>query len=196
MAEQEQTPEIAVAITESAVEAATEVKVAEANSVTNIEVLTQQLEEARVKAEQHWNQLLRMKADMENLHKRQAREVENAHKFALDNFVRELIQVWDSLEMGLVAAAAPDADVAKLQEGTALTMKMFADVMNKFGVQRLDPLGQPFNPDYHQAMSMLPREDMEPNRVAMVMQKGCTLNGRLVRPALVIVSTAPIPPAS
>ena len=127
---------------------------------------------------------------MENLQKRQARELENAHKFALDGFVRELIQIWDSLEMGYTAAQTQDADVAQLRHGTELTLKLFADVMGKFGVQRLDPIGQVFNPDFHQAMSMQIREDMEPNRVAVVMQKGCTLNGRLMRPALVIVSQA------
>ena len=125
---------------------------------------------------------------MENLQKRQARELENAHKFALDSFVRELLQVWDSLELGQAAAQAPEADLARLREGTELTTKLFGDVMSKFGVQWLDPLGAPFNPDYHQAMSIQLRSDLEPNHVAIVMQKGCTLNGRLVRPALVIVS--------
>lgn len=152
--------------------------------------LSMELEEARAKAQQHWNQLLRMRADMENLQKRQARELENAHKFALDSFVRELLQVWDSLELGQSAAGAADADLMRIKEGIELTIKMFKDVMSKFGVERLDPLGMPFNPAYHQAISVQLRDDLEANHVAIVMQKGCTLNGRVVRPALVIVSQA------
>lgn len=152
------------------------------------EELTKKLEDSQTKADQYWNQLLRVRAEMENLQKRQTRELENAHRFALDGFVRELLQVWDSLELGLTAAQAKDTDVAKLQEGMELTLKLCGDVMGKFGVQRLDPIGMPFNPDYHQAMAMQSCSDTMPNQVVMVMQKGCTLNGRLVRPALVVVS--------
>jgi molecular chaperone GrpE len=153
--------------------------------------LNRLLEDARSKADQHWDQLLRVRAEMENLQKRQARELENAHKFALDNFVRELLQVWDSLELGHAAAADPGVDMARLREGTELTLKLFGDVMGKFGVQAVDPAGEPFNPDYHQAMSMQPRADLAPGHVVTVLQKGYTLNGRLVRPALVIVSSKP-----
>jgi molecular chaperone GrpE len=149
-----------------------------------------QLEDARSKAEQHWEQVLRARAEMENLQKRQARELENAHKFALDSFVRELLTVWDSLELGQAAAQDPAADVARLREGMELTLKQFGDVMAKFGVQRVDPVGEAFNPDYHQAMSMQPSSELAPNHVLSVLQKGYTLNGRLVRPALVIVSQA------
>jgi molecular chaperone GrpE len=162
-----------------------------AGPATAVEDLTKVLEDARSKADQHWEQLLRARAEMENLQKRQARELENAHKFALDTFVRELLQVWDSLELGHEAAQDPGVDVARLREGTELTLKLFGDVMGKFGVQRLDPVGEPFNPDYHQAMSLQPSEDLEPNHVVTVVQKGYTLNGRLVRPALVIVSRKP-----
>jgi molecular chaperone GrpE len=154
------------------------------------EDLTRLLEDARSKADEHWNQLLRVRAEMENLQKRQARELENAHKFALDNFVRELLQVWDSLELGHSAAQDPEVDVAKLREGTELTLKLMGDVMGKFGVTPVDPVGEPFNPELHQAMTMQPRDDMPPNHVAAVVQKGYLLNGRLVRPALVMVSQA------
>jgi molecular chaperone GrpE len=149
------------------------------------------LVDARTKADQLWVLLLGARAEMENLQKRQARELENAHKFALDTFVRELLQVWDSLELGQMAAQDPGVEVARLREGTELTLKLFGDVMGKFGVQRLDPVGEPFNPDYHQAMSLQPSKDLEPNHVMTVVQKGYTLNGRLVRPALVIVSRKP-----
>ena len=155
------------------------------------EDLTKLLEDARAKADEHWDQLLRSHAEMENLKRRHARDLENAHKFALDSFVRELLQVWDSLELGHSAALEQTADVEKLREGTELTLKLFGDVMAKFNVAQIDPAGKPFNPDFHQAMSMQQRGDMPPNHVVTVVQKGYTLNGRLVRPALVIVSRAP-----
>jgi len=154
------------------------------------EELGRLLEDARAKADEHWNQLLRVKAEMDNLVKRQARELENAHKFALESFVNNLLSVWDSLELGHDAALEEAADVAKLREGTELTLKMLRDVMAKFGVEQIDPEGAPFNPDFHQAMSTQPRGDVPPNTVVAVVQKGYTLNGRLVRPALVMVSQA------
>jgi molecular chaperone GrpE len=150
--------------------------------------LTMLLEDARARADEAQNQLLRLRAEMENMSRRQAKELENAHKFALEGFVKELLQVRDSLELGHSAAMAPDADVAKLREGTELTLKLLSDVMGKFGVERIDPEGEPFNPDYHQAMSTQPRSDVPPNTVVSVVQSGYLLNGRLIRPALVMVS--------
>ncbi|MEA3639232.1 MAG: nucleotide exchange factor GrpE [Lamprobacter sp.] len=152
--------------------------------------LSMLLEDARAKADEAHNQALRLRAEMENMSRRQAKELENAHKFALEGFVKELLQVRDSLELGQAAAAAPDADVSKLREGTELTLKLLRDVMTKFGVERIDPEGEPFNPEYHQAMSMQPRSDVPPNTVVNVVQSGYLLNGRLVRPALVMVSQA------
>lgn len=152
--------------------------------------LTMLLEDARARADDAHNQILRVRAEMENMSRRQAKELENAHKFALDSFVKELLQVRDSLELGQAAADAPDADVAKLREGTELTLKLLRDVMAKFGVERIDPEGEPFNPDYHQAMAMQPRSDVPPNTVVNVVQSGYLLNGRLMRPALVMVSQA------
>jgi molecular chaperone GrpE len=152
--------------------------------------LTVLLEDARAKADDAHNQLLRVRAEMENMKRRQGKELENAHKFALEGFVKELLQVRDSLELGKAAADAPDADVEKLREGTELTLKLLTDVMAKFGIERIDPEGEPFNPDYHQAMSMQPRADLPPNTVVAVVQSGYLLNGRLMRPALVMVSQA------
>jgi len=149
------------------------------------------LEDARAKADEHWNQLLRARAEIENLRRRQASELEKAHKFALDGFVRELLQVRDSLELGQAAAHGEGADLDKLREGMDLTLKLLADVMGKFGVEPVEPEGSPFNPEYHQAMSMQPRDDVPPGTVITVIQKGYLLNGRLVRPALVIVSQQP-----
>jgi molecular chaperone GrpE len=148
------------------------------------------LEDARAKADEHWDLVLRTQAELENLKRRQERELENAHKYALEKFVGEIVGVWDSLELGNLAAQDDDADVAKLREGTELTLQQLSSVMNKFGVEQINPEGEPFNPDFHQAMSMQPRDDVPPNTVVTVIQRGYTLNGRLVRPALVMVSQA------
>lgn len=150
--------------------------------------LTMLLEDARARADQTHEQLLRARAEMENMTRRQAKELENAHKYALEGFVRELLAVRDSLELGRAAAQDPAADLAKLLEGTELTLKLLTDVMGKFGVERVDPEGEPFNPEYHQAMSIQPRSDVPPNTVVNVVQSGYLLNGRLMRPALVMVS--------
>lgn len=153
---------------------------------------TDLLEEARAKADENWDQLLRVRAEMENLKRRQANELEKAHKFALEGFVRELLQVRDSLELGHDAVQQDKgADIAKIREGAELTLKLFADVMGKFGIERIDPQGEPFDPAYHQAMTMQPTADAAPNTVVTVIQKGYLLNGRLMRPATVIVAAAP-----
>jgi molecular chaperone GrpE len=150
--------------------------------------LAGELAAARAKADENWDQLLRARAEMENLRRRHATELEKAHKFALDGFVRELLQVRDSLELGHGAAQEEAASIAKLREGTELTLKLLGDVMSKFGVEVIEPLGETFDPQYHQAMAMQPRDDVAPNTVVTVVQKGYTLNGRLVRPAMVMVS--------
>ncbi len=147
------------------------------------------LEDARSKADDHWNQVLRLQAELENLRKRNQRELENAHKYALEKFTRELLPVKDSLEMGLAAATEEtDESTANLQEGTELTLKMLQTALEKFGVKEINPEGQPFDPELHQAMSAVPSEDAEPNTVLSVMQKGYLLNDRLIRPAMVIVT--------
>ncbi len=153
------------------------------------EELGRLLEDARNKADEHWDQVVRTRAELDNLKKRHQRELENAHKYGLEKFVGELLGVWDSLEMGY-EAAKENHDVEKLLEGTELTLKMLADAMNKFGVEQIDPQGQPFDPELHQAMSMVPTDDVPPNTVVQVVQKGYALNGRLVRPAMVMVSQA------
>ncbi len=149
-----------------------------------------QLEEARAKAEENWDKLLRVQAEMENLRKRTARDLESARKYALEKFAGELLAVRDSLEMGLDAARG-ETDVAKIREGTELTLKMLAQVMEKFGIEPVEPQGERFDPDRHQAMSMQENAELEPNTVLTVMQKGYLLNDRLLRPAMVIVSKAP-----
>ncbi|MBB1126351.1 nucleotide exchange factor GrpE [Thiospirillum jenense] len=146
------------------------------------------LEDARTRADQTHEQLLYARADIENLKRRHTKELENAHKFALEGFARELLQVRDSLELGHAAALEPDANFDKLREGMELTLKLLSDVMNKFGVVRIDPDGEPFNPEYHQAISMQPRTDVPPGTIVTVIQSGYSLNGRLMRPALVMVA--------
>lgn len=153
--------------------------------------LTARLEEARAEVAAAQERLLRTHAELENLKRRQANELEKAHKFALDGFVRELLQVRDSLELGHTAALDEGTDLAKLREGTELTLKLLGDVMGKFGVAQLDPRGEPFDPEYHQAMTMQPTAEAAPNTVVTVVQKGYLLNGRLVRPAMVIVAAEP-----
>ena len=154
------------------------------------EELSLMLEDARSKADENWDQLVRARADVENLRKRHERDLENAHKFALERFVNDLLSVRDSMELGISAAQDENIDVAKLKEGAELTLKLLADVMEKYNVQQIDPEGEPFNPEFHQAMSMQLRDDVPPNTVIAVVQKGYTLNGRLVRPAMVMVSQA------
>ena len=150
------------------------------------------LEDARNKADEHWNQCLRLQAEIENLRKRAERDVANAHKFALEKFLTELLPVKDSLEMGLAAAAEGEQiDVAKLKEGTELTLKMLGDALEKYGIREINPEGEKFDPAFHEAMSMQEREDVDPNTVVTVVQKGYTLNDRLIRPAMVIVAKAP-----
>jgi molecular chaperone GrpE len=154
------------------------------------EELTLLLEDARNKADDHWNLVLKTQADLENLRKRQARELENAHKYALEKFVNELLPIRDSMEMGISAADGENIDPAKLKEGMDLTLKLLSDMMEKFDIKEVNPEGEKFNPDLHQAMSMQESSELEPNTVMAVMQKGYLLNDRLVRPAMVIVSKA------
>jgi len=152
--------------------------------------LAQLLTDARSKADEHWDQLMRTRAELENLRKRSQRDLENAHKFALERFSQDLLQVWDSLELGHQAAQDEQVDVQKLREGTELTLKLLSDVMNKNGVEQIDPEDQPFNPEYHQAVAVQERDDVAPNTVVAVVQRGYLLKGRLLRPAMVMVSKA------
>jgi len=168
-----------------------QVEVQDVAAPPNHEELTLLLEDARNKVDEHWNQVLRLQAEMENLRKRAARDLESAHKFALDRFVADLLPVKDSLELGLAAAQDSSAGaVQKLREGTELTLKMLSQVLEKFGVREINPQGEPFNPEFHQAMTLQPSAQVPPNTVMNVFQKGYVLNERLVRPAMVVVSAA------
>ena len=137
------------------------------------------------------DQLLRSAAEVENIRRRSARDVEKAHKFALEKFANELLPVVDSLEKAIEASGDVGAEGARaLAEGVELSLKLFVGVLEKSGVVQIDPLGEPFDPQLHEAMAMVPNPDAEPNSVMDVMQKGYSLNGRLVRAAKVVVSGA------
>ena len=132
---------------------------------------------------------LRAQADAANVQRRAEQEIDKARKFALDRFVGELLPVVDNMERALSAATDSGAE-APIIEGLELTLKSFMDALKKSGVEIVDPQGEPFDPQLAQAMSMVENPDVEPNTVIAVMQKGYTLNGRLVRPAMVMVSKA------
>lgn len=149
--------------------------------------LLDQIQQAHSKAEENWQLLLRTKAEMENLRRRTQKDLENAHKYGIEKFVNEILPVMDSMELGL---AAEDVSVESLREGMELTKKMITQLFEKFNIQAINPEMQPFDPELHQAMSMQPSSDVEPDTVIAVMQKGYTLNDRLVRPAMVMVSKA------
>ncbi len=135
------------------------------------------------------DQVLRAHADAQNARRRAEQDVEKAHKFALEKFTKELLPVIDSLERAIEAFDQNDAPEA-LREGVEMTLSMFISTLGKFSVEQLNPEGEPFDPQFHEAMSMVPNPEVEPNTVIAVMQKGYLLNGRLVRPAMVMVSKA------
>jgi molecular chaperone GrpE len=135
--------------------------------------------------------VLRAQADAQNVMRRAEQDVEKARKFALERFCGELLPVVDNLERALEAAPAENEVVKPIAEGVQLTLKSFLDALRKFNIEVVDPMGEPFDPQRHQAMTMVENGNVEPNTVIAVMQKGYTLNGRLVRPAMVMVSKAP-----
>ncbi len=155
-----------------------------------IEELKLQWEQAEQKAQDNWNKAVRVQAEMENLKKRTQKDLEDAHKFALTGFAKELLPVLDSLVLGLQAATGDSEDVKKFRVGSELTIKQFESVFAKFNIIAIDPLGQPFNAEQHQAMVMQVVDGAEPNTVVNVFQKGYMLNGRLLRPAMVVVAKA------
>ncbi len=157
------------------------------NVTASIEILSQEIEALQQAADENLNKALRASAELENMRKRTSRDVENAHKYALEKFVTELLPIIDSMELGITATDSAD-DIAGLREGMDLTLKMFSDTLEKFGVRVVDPQGEKFNPELHEAVSMQEYEDAEPGTVISVIQKGYELNGRLVRPAMVMVA--------
>ena len=156
--------------------------------VSQDSALEQQLEELTDQLAQAKDQVLRAHAESQNIKRRAEQDVEKAHKFALDKFVGELIPVMDSLEKGLESAEQAEGNHEGVLEGMRLIQKQFLDAMAKFKVEQVNPVGEPFDPNFHQAISMVPNPDMESNTVMDVFQKGYTLHGRVVRPAMVVVT--------
>ncbi|MFJ3483504.1 nucleotide exchange factor GrpE [Pseudomonas sp. NPDC090202] len=155
---------------------------------TRVQVLEEQLATAQ-------DQSLRAAADLQNVRRRAEQDVEKAHKFALEKFASDLLPIVDSLERGLDLSNPDDESIRPMREGIELTLKMFNDTLKRFQLEAIDPHGQPFNAEHHQAMAMQESADVEPNSVLKVFQKGYQLNGRLLRPAMVVVSKAPSPVA-
>jgi molecular chaperone GrpE len=154
--------------------------------VTRVQVLEEQLAAAQ-------DQSLRVAADLQNVRRRAEQDVEKAHKFALEKFAGDLLPIVDSLERGLDLSNPDDESIRPMREGIELTLKMFNDTLKRYQLEAIDPHGQPFNAEHHQAMAMQESVDVEPNSVLKVFQKGYQLNGRLLRPAMVVVSKAPSP---
>ncbi|MCK5386013.1 MAG: nucleotide exchange factor GrpE [Gammaproteobacteria bacterium] len=185
MSETEQNQDVETEIEASSTESAE----TETEEMT-VESLQAKLAEVQEKADDNFDQLMRARAEMENIRRRSERELANAHKYALEKFAVELLPVIDSMEMGVAAAMDENADVSKLREGTEMTLKMFETAIEKFGIKSVHPHGEAFNPEHHQAMTMIDSPEHEPNTIIDVMQKGYLLNERLVRPAMVVVSSA------
>jgi len=151
--------------------------------------LRTELAAAQLAASQHRDQLLRTAAEVENIRRRTARDVEQAHKFALEKFAQELLPIADSLEQA--AASAAGANAATLAAGQEATLKLLSRAFERFALNTIDPVGEPFDPERHEAMAMLPSATAEPGSVLQVVQRGYELNGRLLRPARVLVARAP-----
>lgn len=150
------------------------------------DMLAAQVEELEQSLAEAKDQALRAAAEAQNVRRRAEQEAEKARKFALEKFVKELLPVVDSLEKALENMQDEASEVHR--EGVSMTLKMQLDVLSKFGVESVDPQGEPFDPQEHEAMAMVPNPELDPNTVMDVMQKGYLLNGRLVRPAMVVVS--------
>lgn len=153
-----------------------------------VESLRVRLDEARAEAEAEREAALRARAEVENVRRRAARDVEQAHRFGVEGLISELLPVRDGLELGVKAAQDEGGGVDALVEGTQMTLRMLTAAFQKFGADEIDPEGEAFDPAFHQAMSMQEAEGVEPGTVLEVFQKGCLLHGRVVRPAMVIVS--------
>ena len=156
-----------------------------------LSALQQQLSAAEAAAQEEKDRALRIAAEMENLRRRAAQDVEKAHKFALEKFTGELLPVIDSLERALELADRNNETLKPMMEGVELTLRAKLTTVGKFGVEQVDPMGDAFDPNRHQAISMVENGNVAPNSVMAVMQKGYELNGRVIRPAMVMVARAP-----
>ncbi|PPI84237.1 nucleotide exchange factor GrpE [Marinobacter maroccanus] len=152
-----------------------------------------EVEALQAQVQEFQEQMLRSQAEMQNVRRRAEIDVEKAHKFALEKFVKELLPVADSLEKAVESTEGHEDSgdaVASIREGVEMTLSLFMSSLKKFNVEQINPVGEPFDPQHHEAMSMVPAPDAEPNSVVAVVQKGYLLNGRVVRPAMVVVAKA------
>ncbi|HET8881708.1 MAG TPA: nucleotide exchange factor GrpE [Solimonas sp.] len=162
-----------------------------ADSGDPLDALRAQLNDAETRAAAAREAQLRAIADLENTRRRLERDAASSLKYATEKLLNELLAVADSFELGLKAAETADASAKAMGEGMQLTYRQLMSVLEKHGVRQIDPSGQPFNPDFHQAMTMVPSVDVPANHVLSVMQKGYSLHDRLLRPAMVVVARAP-----
>lgn len=160
----------------------------ESAAAASLEQLEKRLAEALQAAEQDRERFVRAQAEIENMRRRAEKDLQQAHKFALERFAKELLPVVDSLELGLQAAGTDAPAASALREGMELTLKQLVAVLERFEIRAIDPLGARFNPELHQATLIEPSSDVEPNTVVRVFQKGYLLYERLLRPAMVVVS--------
>lgn len=156
-----------------------------------IDALRTQLADAEARANAARDAQIRAVAEADNVRKRAEREMDNTRKYGAERVLGDLLAICDSVELGLKAATSPDASAKAIADGLELTYKQLLSFLDKHGVKLVDPTGEPFNPDWHEAMSMVPSADVAPNHVLSVMQKGYRLHERLLRPAMVIVARAP-----
>lgn len=155
--------------------------------------LQAELEATIKRADENWEKVLLAKAEVENIRRRTQKDIEKAHRFSVEKFAKDMLPVVDSLEMGLASATTTEGDVTAIKEGMELTHKQLLSSLEKSGVKQVNPEGEVFSPELHQAISVVPSPDHEPNTVIQVFQKGYTLNDRLLRPAMVIVSQSQAP---
>lgn len=160
----------------------------QAEASVAIEDVLAKLAAAEAESTKLKDQYLRSEAEMANLRRRSAKDVENAHKFGQEKLTRELLNVADNLERAILSSEGENIDSAGLKDGIEMTLKGLLDVFSKFSIEAIDPQGEPFDPQLHQAMSMVENPEVEPNTVIAVMQKGYRLHDRLIRPAMVMVS--------
>ncbi len=156
----------------------------------SVEALKAKVESLSAAMDAAKEQVLRSQAEAQNARRRAEQDVEKAHKFGQEKLLQDLLPVVDNLERALSAMDTEDPELKAVVEGIQLTHKSFIDALAKYKVESVDPTGEPFDPELHQAMTMVPNPDVEPNTVIEVFQKGYTLHGRLVRPAMVVVSKA------
>ena len=189
MTEQQQPTDNSTEQTQAANEHADTVELSGEQAI--IAKLEAELAQSKAQLAEQQDLMLRIKAESENVRRRASMDVEKAHKFALEKFAGDLLPVVDNLERALGLVDASNDSLKAMAEGLELTLRGFIASLAKFGVEVVEPTGQPFNPELHQAMSMVEHGELPANSVLFVMQKGYTLNGRLLRPAMVAVTRAP-----